>query len=136
MSARDVRTNTERSIEVKPSYGLTDEAVEQMLEESFDLAEEDFSSRQLIEARVEAEILLHKTASALKRHEALLEGDERARIEAATRELGEASAGTDHNRVRDSLERLNEASTDFAQRIMDASIKAALEQRHVRELAE
>jgi len=136
VSARDVRTNTERSIDVKPSYGLTDEAVEQMLEESFDLAEEDFSSRQLIEARVEAEILLHKTASALKRHEALLEGDERARIEAATRELGEASAGTDHNRIRDSLERLNEASIEFAQRIMDASIKAALEHRHVGELAE
>jgi Fe-S protein assembly chaperone HscA len=136
VSARDVRTNTERSIEVKPSYGLSDEVVEHMLEESFDLAEEDFSSRQLIEARVEAEILLHKTSSALQRHAALLDGDERARIGTAAEDLRTASAGTDHNRIRDSLERLNEASTDFAQRIMDASIKAALERHHVEEFLE
>jgi Fe-S protein assembly chaperone HscA len=135
VSARDVRTNTEQSIEVKPSYGLTDDVVERMLEESFDLAEEDFSSRQLIEARVEAEILLHKTASALKLHAALLDAAERERIEAAAQALRDAVAGSDHNRIRDALESLNDASTEFAQRIMDASIKVALERRHVEELA-
>src|SRR5690606_1229422 len=136
VSARDVRTNTERSIEVKPSYGLTDEDVERMLEESFDLAEEDFTTRQLVEARVEAETLLHKTASALKRHESLLEPGEKPRIEAAAEELRAACAESDHNRIRDRIDHLNEVSIEFAQRIMDASIKAALERRNVAELAE
>jgi Fe-S protein assembly chaperone HscA len=135
VSARDVRTHTERSIEVKPSYGLTDEVIEKMLEDSFDLAEEDFASRQLIESQVEAETLLHKTVSALKRHQDLLDDSERSRIETAARELEEACESRDHNRIRDLLERLNEASTEFAQRIMDRSIKAALEQRHIEELA-
>ena len=135
VSARDTRTHTERSIEVKPSYGLTDEIIEKMLEDSFDLAEEDFASRQLIESQVEAETLLHKTASALKRHHELLDTAERERIETCAGELKEACEGRDHNRIRDLIERLNEASTDFAQRIMDLSIKAALERRHVEELA-
>ena len=79
--------------------------------------------------------LLHKTASALKRHQGLLDDAERERIETGARELKAACEGRDYNRIRDLIERLNEASTEFAQRIMDLSIKAALERRHVEELA-
>ena len=135
VSARDVRTNREHSIEVKPSYGLTEEQMEGMLEEAFDLAEEDFAQRQLLEARVEAESILHATQKAEKLHEQLLDADERAIIDRAATELREAYAGTDHNRIRDLVEALNEASRPFAQRIMDASIKVALESRSAYEIA-
>jgi len=135
VSARDERTNREHSIEVKPSYGLTEEQIEGMLEESFDLAEEDFAQRQLLEARVEAESILHATAKAERLHEQLLDAEERATIERAADELRAAAAGSDHNRIRDLIEALNEASRPFAQRIMDAGIKKALETRSVGEIA-
>ena len=135
VSARDVRTNREHAIEVKPSYGLTEEQMEGMLEEAFDLAEEDFAQRQLVEARVEAESILHATAKAERLHEQLLDAAERATIERAASELRAAVAGTDHNRIRDLIEALNEAGRPFAQRIMDASIKTALESKSAYEIA-
>jgi Fe-S protein assembly chaperone HscA len=135
VSARDVRTNREQSIEVKPSYGLTEEQMEGMLEEAFDLAEEDFAQRQLLEARVEAESILHATAKAERLHRQHLDADERATIDRAASDLRTAVAGSDHNRIRDLVEALNEASRPFAQRIMDASIKAALESKSADEIA-
>ncbi len=135
VSARDERTNLEHSIEVKPSYGLTEEQIEKMLEESFDLAEEDFAQRQLLEARVEAESILHATEKAERLHRELLDEQERAAIDAAAAELRAACETTDYNRIRDLIEALNQASTPFAQRIMDASIRSALAEKSVREIA-
>jgi Fe-S protein assembly chaperone HscA len=135
VSARDVRTNREHSIEVKPSYGLVDEDIERMLEESFDLAEEDFAVRQLVEARVEAEAILHVTDKAGALHAQLLNDHERRQIQDAANALRAACGGSDHNRIRDLIEALNNAGTPFAQRIMDASIKQALEHRSVDEIA-
>jgi molecular chaperone DnaK (HSP70) len=135
VSARDVRTNREHSIEVKPSYGLVDEDIERMLEESFDLAEEDFAVRQLVEARVEAEAILHATEKAEALHAQLLNEDERRQIQDASNALRAACGGNDHNRIRDLVEALNNAGTPFAQRIMDASIRQALEHRSVDEIA-
>ena len=135
VSARDVRTNREHSIEVKPSYGLTEEQMENMLEEAFDLAEEDFAQRQLLEARVEAESILHATAKAERLHEVHLNAEERATIEGAAAQLQSALGGDDHNRIRDLGEALKEASRPFAQRIMDASIKQALESKSAYEIA-
>jgi Fe-S protein assembly chaperone HscA len=135
VSARDVRTNREHSIEVKPSYGLTEEQMENMLEEAFDLAEEDFAQRQLLEARVEAESILHATQKAERLHQQHLDAAERAVIDRAAAELRAACDGTDHNRIRDLVEALNEASRPFAQRIMDASIKVALESKSAYEIA-
>ena len=91
VTARDERTGREQSIDVKPSYGLTDEQVEHMLEESIDYAEEDVSARLLIEARNDAEGLLHATRKALA--SAAPDGDERARIEAAMAQLESRHAG-------------------------------------------
>lgn len=134
VSARDTHTNREHSIEVKPSYGLTEEQIESMLEESFDLAEEDFAQRQLLEARVEAEAILHATAKAEGLHAELLNADERRAIDEAATALRAACAENDHNRIRDLIDALNEAGTPFAQRIMDRSIKTALENRSVDEI--
>ena len=134
VSARDERTNTEHSIEVKPSYGLTDETIENMLEESFDLAEEDFTARLLIEARVEAETLLHTTERALEGHPEKIEEETRAKLLASADELRTACAGDDHNKIRDLIEVVNEAGRPLAERIMDDSIRSALSSRSVEEL--
>ena len=135
VSARDQRTGTEQSIEVKPSYGLTDATIESMLEESFDLAEQDFTARQLIEARVEAESLLHALDRSLASQAHLLLSGEREQITQAAAALGEACRQEDHNLIRDRIEALNELSTPFAHRIMDASIHQALGARSVQEIA-
>ena len=134
VSARDERTNTEQSVEVKPSYGLDDDTIENMLEESFDLAEEDFAARQLIESRVAAETLLHGSDSARESHGDMLDQTEAKAIDAAAASLRNACAGDDYNLIRDLTEKLNEASGPFAQRIMDASIKVAVSTRNVDEL--
>jgi molecular chaperone DnaK len=135
VSARDTRTNAEHSIEVKPSYGLTDEVIENMLEESFDLAEEDFTARLLIEARVEAETLLHTTARALEGHADLLDEAEKGELHRTSEELRQACEGTDHNVIRDLIETVNDAGRPLAERIMDNSIREALATRSVDEIA-
>jgi len=132
VTARDQRTGREQSIDVKPSYGLTDEQVEQMLEASFDHAEADVSARLLIEARNDAEALLGVTRKTLA--SAAVEAEERKTIDAAITQLEAAMRETDYNRIRDLTEQLNQATTPLAQRIMDGSIKEALEHKRVEDV--
>jgi Fe-S protein assembly chaperone HscA len=133
VTARDERTGHERSIDVKPSYGLDDEQIERMLEESIDHAEEDVSARLLIEARNDGEALLRATRKALVG--AQVTAEERAAIDTAIARLEAAMRETDYNRIRDLTDELNQATTPMAQRIMDESIKQALEQKRVEEIA-
>src|SRR5262249_19519996 len=88
VTARDLRTGKEQSVDVKPSYGLTDEQVEKMIEESVEKAGEDFEQRQVREARVEADTILAAVEKARK-HDAFfdLSDEERAAIENAVNEL-------------------------------------------------
>jgi molecular chaperone DnaK (HSP70) len=134
VTARDERSGRERSIDVKPSYGLTDEAIERMLEESIDHAEDDVTARLLIEARNDGEALLRATRKALAER-AGADASELAAIGAAMEQLETALQATDYNRIRDLTEALNQATTPLAQRIMDSSIKDALEHKRVEELA-
>jgi molecular chaperone DnaK (HSP70) len=134
VTATDLRTGRERSVEVKPSYGLTDEEIEKLLEESIDFAEEDVTRRLLIEARTEADTVLHATETALRQHASLLAEGEETRILAARRALQEAREGEDYNRIRALTDALNEATTPFAQRIMDTSIQEALGQKRLSEI--
>ena len=100
VTARDVRTGRERSVEVKPSYGLTDEEIERMLEESIDHAEDDVAARLLAEARIEAETLIRQT-SARSRARARCSSPAR-RARSAPRSLRcSGGGGTDYNRIRD-----------------------------------
>jgi molecular chaperone DnaK len=132
VTARDERTGREQSIDVKPSYGLSDEQVEAMLEASIDHAEEDVAARLLIGARNDADALLRVARKTVP--EATLSDEERSAITAAMSRLEEAMHGADHNRIRDLTEELNQATTPLAQRTMDASIKEALERKHVEEV--
>jgi molecular chaperone DnaK len=126
VTATDLRTKRERSVEVKPSYGLTDEEVERLLEESIDFAETDIEQRLLIEARTEADTLLHVTDKQVRQHAALLQLGEAEQIHIAVKTLQDAMQGTDHNLIRDLIDALSTATTPFAQRIMDTSIGEAL----------
>ncbi len=131
VTARDVRTGMERSVDVKPSYGLTDGEIERMLEESIDHAEEDVAARLLAEARTDAETVLRQTERALRDSASFLDAGEEKRIRATMDMVRAGVAGSEHNGIRELTDRLNEVSTPFAQRIMSASLKRALEHKDV-----
>ena len=134
VAATDIRTGRERSVEVRPSYGLSDEEIERLLEESIDFAEDDVTTRLLIEARTEADTVLHATEKALREHASFLIAGEQARIHTAVQDLKNAHQGEDYNRIRDLTEHLSEVTTPLAQRIMDASIQEALGQKRLAEI--
>jgi molecular chaperone HscA len=127
VSAEEKTTKTRASVEVKPSYGLDDATVERMILESIEHADADVDLRLLAEARVEADRILHALRKAMETDRALLAADEISALEDAVRELEEAKAATNHRRIRDRIERLDQRSAEFAVRRMNRSIALALE---------
>jgi molecular chaperone DnaK len=132
VGARELRTNIEQSIEVKPSYGLTDEEVERMLLESFEHAQEDVDARMLIEARNESEAIIHATEKTLRRPDfadialAQLGSNETSAIETALAAAKDAMASDDRERVRTTTETLNHATRHLAEVVMNWTVRAAL----------
>ncbi len=127
VTARDLRTGQEHTVEVKPSYGLADEEVERMIVESIEYAEADFAATQLIGARNDAETILRATAGALAGEQAQeLSAEERQRIEAARAALQEAMGGDDHRLIRERLEELNQATHHLAELLMNTAVQTAL----------
>lgn len=135
VTARDERTGREHSVDVKPSYGLTDDEIERMLEEAIDLGEEDLNQRLLIQARADADQILAALRKQLAEYGRLVDAEERATIGSLVKDLDAAHKGVDRELIARLVEELNEASTPFAQRIMDEAIKAALEKRSVDEVS-
>jgi molecular chaperone DnaK (HSP70) len=132
VSASELRTGIAQTIEVKPSYGLTDEEVERMLIESFEHAEADFEQRMLIETRNEAESVMHATEKSL-RHPDLetiaresFEPGERARIDAALAGVKEVIGGSDRALIHARTDALNKATHHLAEVMMNRSVHAAL----------
>ena len=127
VTARDLRTGKEQSVDVKPSYGLTDEQVEKMIQESVEKAEQDFAERQLREARVEADAILAAVDKA-RRHDAYFEltDDERAAIDRAVNELLLVYHADDHHLVLAKIEQLNQATTKLAENMMNTAVRGAL----------
>jgi len=135
VGAKDLRTGTEHSLEVQPSYGLNDAEIERMLEESIEYAEQDFAERQLIEARTESEAILSATSKALANPQAAnLSGEERANIAASIAELKKAVAGTDYKIVRKRVDELNHATEHLAELLMNSAVSTALEGRKLAEV--
>ncbi|HEX5430502.1 MAG TPA: Fe-S protein assembly chaperone HscA, partial [Bryobacteraceae bacterium] len=127
VTARDVRTGIEHSVDVKPSYGLTDEQVEAMILDSFTKAEEDFTARQVREAQVEADAVLGATEKARKdeAYDALTD-DERGAIEQAIQELLVVYHGSDYELIRAKIDQLDEATQKLAEIIMNSAVGKAL----------
>lgn len=127
VTARDARTGKEQSVDVKPSYGLSDEQVEAMIEASIDNAEADFHARQLAEARVEADAIIIATEKA-KKDDAYfeLEDAERARINDAIGHLQLAYHHDDYLLIRNKIEALNDATMTLAENLMNTAVRGAL----------
>jgi Fe-S protein assembly chaperone HscA len=127
VTARETRTGKEAAVEVKPSYGLTDEQVEAMIQASFEHAEADFRERQLREARVEADNILMATEKA-KRSDAWLDltADEQAAVNRAIAELQVVYHGSDHRLVTAQIDALNQATLKLAENMMNSAVRGAL----------
>jgi Fe-S protein assembly chaperone HscA len=139
VAARELRTGAEQTIEVKPSYGLTDQEVERMLIDSFEHAEADVEARLLIDARNEAESVITATEKHLHRrdfaeieHE-LLPG-ELQRIDEALQALKDVIGGTDRAVIQQRTHALNQATRHLAEVTMNRSIREALAGKNVDEM--
>src|SRR5256886_885132 len=135
VSAREQRSGKEAEVEVKPTYGLTDEQVEDMIIASFDHAQEDFRKRQVIEAGVEADnILLALEKGRRSPAWQQLTGDEKRRIELLETELEEAKSGDDYKTVRAAIDALNEGTMRLAELMMESAVGSALKGKDMRQL--
>ena len=114
-------------MQIKPSYGLTDEQVEAMIRESFEKAEDDFRERQLREVRVEADAILAATEKA-KNHDAWFEltDEERAAVDRAVNELLMVYHAEDHHVVQAGIDNLNNATMKLAENMMNTAVSSAL----------
>jgi Fe-S protein assembly chaperone HscA len=127
VTAREQRSGQAAQIEVKPTYGLTDEQVESMILDSFDNAEADFAKRLLIEARNEAETILTAVERAPQSPAwALLRGEEQAAITAARDRLAQIKLGENAAAIREATLALDQATRRFAELMMEAAVSTAL----------
>ncbi len=135
VAARDLRAGTQQTVEVQPSYGLSDTEIERMLEESIEHAEEDFAERQLIEARTEAETILQATNKTMGDPRANeLSPAERAAIVESSERLRAAVAGTDYKLVRQRIDELNRATMHLAELLMNSALQAAVQGKRLEEV--
>ena len=134
VAAREMHTGTQSTVEVQPSYGLSDLEIEHMLEESIEHAEQDFTERQLIEARTESETILRATEKSLSQPEVVIPAEERRNIEKAAAALREAIAGSDYRLIRVHVDELNAITTPLAERIMNGALATALEGKQLEDV--
>jgi molecular chaperone DnaK len=135
VAAKDTRTGEQHSIEVQPSYGISDTEIERMLEESIEYAEQDFAERQVIEARTESEAILTATQKALASPQVTgLSAEERGAVEQSMSALKESVQGTDYKLIRKRIDDLNHATTRLAELVMNSAVSTALEGRKLAEV--
>jgi Fe-S protein assembly chaperone HscA len=133
VTARELRSGTRASVEVRPTYGLTETEVERMIEESFQFAEQDVRARMLIEARNEADTVLRATEKALAQAPGRISAEEIEGIRQALAALRAARAGEDVDRLRGATDALNQATQRLAEVLMDSALREALLNRRVAE---
>ena len=127
VTAMEKSTKVQASIQIKPSYGLTDEEVTEMIKSSFDNAQEDLQARELAEQRVEAERVIESVIVALQADGAeLLSTEEFHHIESVLKQLMDVKQGSDRGAIAQGIKALDIATQEFAARRMNASINKAL----------
>ncbi len=134
VTAREETAGVEAKVEVKPSFGLSDEEVARMLSESFRTAEVDMAARSLREAQVDADRLLAATASALAADGDLLSAEERVAIEGVSARLAAVRPGDDRFAIEEALKALGEGTEVFAAERMNRGIRRALAGRRVEDV--
>jgi len=133
VSAREETTGVESSIEIKPSYGLTDNEIESMLRDSIEHAEDDVGARMLREQQVEAERVLEALAAALADDGHLLNTEERKVVDDAAEKLTALCKGNELRAIKDAISEVDKAAAEFVARRMDGNIKKALAGHNVNE---
>jgi molecular chaperone HscA len=131
VSAKELRSGVEQSIEVKPQYGLTDQQVEQMLMDSLTHAKEDIALRALTEARTEGEQLLTATERFLLKNSSFLTQEELMQTAAAMQALQLSITMDDKNLIQQKTEELNAISRPYAERIMDNAVASAMKGKSI-----
>ena len=127
VEAQEQSSGVRASVEVKPSYGLTDGEIESMLRESIDHAQEDMEARKLREQQVEAERVIEALTAALKDDgDALLNADERSSVESALRTLAEITRNGDHSAIKSAVDALEKSCEFYVERRMNASVRKAM----------
>lgn len=134
VSARELRSGVEASIEVKPSYGLADDQVAKMLQDSFKSADIDMAARALREEQVEAQRSILATQSALDADSNLLSDDERGEVNALLDVVRQNVNGADHAAIKAAVDALAHGTEEFAARRMDRSVRTALSGKRLEEI--
>jgi molecular chaperone HscA len=135
VSARELKSGVESAIDVKPSYGLGDEQITQMLQDSFKSADQDMKARALREEQVNAQRLILATESALAADSGLLDDAELVEVNALLEGVRQASGGDDHEAIKAAVEALGHGTEEFAARRMDSSVRRALTGKRLDEIA-
>ena len=136
VTAADIRTRESQTVQVKPSHGLTDDEVEGMIRESFQFAAQDIKARQVIEARTEADAILVATEKALKRATDLIKLEEVQAIHQVLDELRKVKDQDDHRVIRAKISDVENVTHHLAEELMDATLKEALENKKLSEVAD
>lgn len=134
VSAQELSTGVQASIEVKPSYGLDSNQIKTMLESSFQLADEDKENRALAEVKVEATQMQEMVERALQQDQNILDEPEIKKINKALDQLKKSLKNNDRNLIHEQIDQLNNATQYFAQLRMDRSIKNALTGRDIKDM--
>lgn len=129
--AKELRSGIEQSIEVRPQYGLTDAEVEQMLLDSITHAKSDMETRALVEAQTEGRILLDTTSQFMEKNKGFLTPDETQATQTAMTALQLAIDQGSKDQVQGAIEKLNEISRPYAERLMDEAISTAMKGKKI-----
>jgi len=131
VTAKDTRTGLEQAIQVKPSYGLTDDEIERMLRESIELANDDIQKRILVEAKTEATGIINAVKKTLDKHKKTLIKGEEELILNSVNSLQAALQLDDNKVIRRLTEELEKTSEPFAQRIMNSTVQETLLEKKI-----
>lgn len=134
VTAMEKSTGVESSIQVKPSYGLTDGEIASMIQDSMSYAEQDVKARMLVEQKVEAARVLESLTGALNADAALLSAAERQVIDEAAAHLSVVAMGNDADAIEEAIKNVDKQTQDFAARRMDKSVRVALKGQSVDEV--
>ncbi len=134
VTAMEKSTGVEASIQVKPSYGLTDGEIASMIKDSMSYAEQDVQARMLAEQKVEAARVLESLVSALAADAALLSAAERQAIDDAAEQVRAAAAGDNADAIKEAIKNIDTQTQEFAARRMDQSVRIALKGQSVDEV--
>ena len=134
VTAMEKSTGVESSIQVKPSYGLTDGEIASMIQDSMSYAEQDVKARMLAEQKVEAARVLESLNGALAADAALLSAAERQVIDDAAARLSAVAVGDDADAIEEAIKNVDKQTQDFAARRMDKSVRVALKGQSVDEV--